>query len=109
MIVDSPPLTDVIDALPLVDYVDDVVLVAGVGKTHLGKLAQLGELLAEHGIRPAGFAVVGTPEAQPVRLPLLRRASAATSACGPARARGGGRAATAGTLVVLGAGAAPVR
>ncbi|MEK6326239.1 MAG: Wzz/FepE/Etk N-terminal domain-containing protein [Actinomycetota bacterium] len=62
VIVDSPPLTDVIDALPLVDYVDDVVLVAGVGKTHLGKLAQLGELLAEHGIRPAGFAVVGTPK-----------------------------------------------
>ena len=29
VIVDSPPLTDVIDALPLVDYVDDVVLVAG--------------------------------------------------------------------------------
>ncbi len=62
VIVDSPPLTDVIDALPLVDYVDDVVLVAGVGKTHLGKLGQLGELLAEHGIRPAGFAVVGTPK-----------------------------------------------
>ena len=61
VIVDSPPLTDVIDALPLVDYVDDVVLVAGIGKTHLRKLAQLGELLAEHGIRPAGFAVVGTP------------------------------------------------
>jgi receptor protein-tyrosine kinase len=61
VIVDSPPLTDVIDALPLVDYVDDVVLVAGVGRTNLAKLAQLGELLAEHGIRPAGFAVVGTP------------------------------------------------
>ncbi len=61
VIIDSPPLTDVIDALPLVDYVDDVVLVAGVGRTNLGKLAQLGELLAEHGIRPAGFAVVGTP------------------------------------------------
>jgi receptor protein-tyrosine kinase len=61
VIVDSPPLTDVIDALPLVDYVDDVVLVAGVGRTNLAKLSQLGELLAEHGIRPAGFAVVGTP------------------------------------------------
>jgi receptor protein-tyrosine kinase len=36
-------------------------LVAGVGKTHLRKLAQLGELLAEYGVRPAGFAVVGTP------------------------------------------------
>jgi tyrosine-protein kinase len=61
VIIDSPPLTDVIDALPLVDYVDDVVLVAGVGKTHLRKLSQLGELLAEYGVRPAGFAVVGTP------------------------------------------------
>jgi tyrosine-protein kinase len=61
VIIDSPPLTDVIDALPLVDYVDDVVLVAGVGKTHLRKLTQLGELLAEYGVRPAGFAVVGTP------------------------------------------------
>jgi tyrosine-protein kinase len=62
VIIDSPPLTDVIDALPLVDYVDDVVLVAGVGKTHLRKLGQLGELLAEYGVRPAGFAVVGTPK-----------------------------------------------
>jgi capsular exopolysaccharide synthesis family protein len=61
VIIDSPPLTDVIDALPLVDYVDDVVLVAGVGKTHLKNLTQLGELLAEHGIKPTGFAVVGTP------------------------------------------------
>jgi receptor protein-tyrosine kinase len=61
VIIDSPPLTDVIDALPLVDYVDDVVLVAGVGKTHLKNLGQLGELLAEHGIKPTGFAVVGTP------------------------------------------------
>jgi capsular exopolysaccharide synthesis family protein len=61
VIVDSPPLTDVIDALPLVDYVDDVVLVAGIGRTDLRKLTQLGELLAEHGVKPAGFAVVGTP------------------------------------------------
>jgi Mrp family chromosome partitioning ATPase len=61
VIIDSPPLTDVIDALPLVDYVDDVVLVAGIGKTHLRKLAQLGELLAEQVVKPAGFAVVGTP------------------------------------------------
>jgi Mrp family chromosome partitioning ATPase len=62
VVIDSAPLTDVIDALPLVDYVDDVVLVAGIGKTHLGKLAHLGELLAGHDITPAGFAVVGTPK-----------------------------------------------
>ena len=60
VIIDSPPLTDVIDALPLARYVDDVLLVARLGKTQLGKLAQLGELLAENGIKPSGFAVVGT-------------------------------------------------
>ena len=61
VIVDSPPLTDVIDALPLASYVDDVLLVVKIGKTTLSKLAQLGELLAENGIKPAGFTVVGTP------------------------------------------------
>ena len=61
VIVDSPPLTDVVDALPLASYVDDVLLVVKIGKTTLSKLAQLGELLAENGIKPAGFTVVGTP------------------------------------------------
>ena len=60
VIIDSPPITDVIDALPLATYVDDVLIVVRLGKTQLGKLAQLGELLAENGIRPIGFAVVGT-------------------------------------------------
>ena len=32
-----------------------------MGKTRLAKIAQLGELLAENGITPVGFAVVGTP------------------------------------------------
>jgi capsular exopolysaccharide synthesis family protein len=60
VIIDSPPITDVIDALPLASYVDDVLLVVRLGKTKLSKLAQLGELLAENGIRPVGFALVGT-------------------------------------------------
>lgn len=60
VIVDSPPLTDVVDALPLAREVDDVLLVVRPGTTRLGKLVQLGELLAENGIRPMGFAVVGT-------------------------------------------------
>ncbi len=60
VIIDSPPLTDVIDALPLARYVDDVLIVVRLGKTQLGKLAQLGELLAENGIKPSGFALVGT-------------------------------------------------
>ena len=61
VIIDSPPLTDVVDALPLASYVDDVLLVVRIGGTKLAKLAQLGELLAENAIKPAGFAVVGTP------------------------------------------------
>jgi capsular exopolysaccharide synthesis family protein len=61
VIIDSPPLTDVIDALPLASYVDDVLLVVRLNRTRLPKLARLGELLAENGIRPVGFAVVGTP------------------------------------------------
>jgi non-specific protein-tyrosine kinase len=60
VIIDSPPLTDVIDALPLAAYADSVLIVSRIGKTDLRKLSQLGELLAENGIRPAGFAVVGT-------------------------------------------------
>lgn len=64
VIVDSPPLTDVIDALPLANYVDDVLVVVRLNRTRLAKLAQLGELLAENGIKPAGFAVVGTPRPQ---------------------------------------------
>jgi receptor protein-tyrosine kinase len=61
VIIDSPPLTDVVDALPLASYVDDVLVVVKIGRTTLSKLSQLGELLVEHGIRPAGFTVVGTP------------------------------------------------
>ncbi len=61
VIIDSPPLTDVVDALPLARNVDDVLLVVRPGTTRINKLAQLGELLAENGIRPMGFAVVGTP------------------------------------------------
>jgi Mrp family chromosome partitioning ATPase/LPS O-antigen subunit length determinant protein (WzzB/FepE family) len=59
VIIDSPPLAEVIDALPLVQMTDDVVLVVRLGRTHLNKLTRLGEILARYGIRPAGFAVVG--------------------------------------------------
>lgn len=61
VIIDSPPLTDVVDALPLARNVDDVLIVVRPGTTRLSKLVQLGELLGENGIRPMGFAVVGTP------------------------------------------------
>jgi receptor protein-tyrosine kinase len=60
VIIDSPPLNEVIDALPLAQQADHVVIVSRLGWTRLDKLRQLGELLAENGVRPAGFAVVGT-------------------------------------------------
>jgi capsular exopolysaccharide synthesis family protein len=61
VIIDSPPLTDVVDALPLARRVDQVLLVARIGNARLDKLAQLGELLAGNRIRPAGVVLVGTP------------------------------------------------
>lgn len=61
VIIDSPPLNEVVDALPLALMADDVLLVARLGVTRLDRLAQLGELLAENSIVPAGFAVIGTP------------------------------------------------
>jgi capsular exopolysaccharide synthesis family protein len=61
VVIDSPPLTEVIDALPLAREADDVLIVTRIGRTRLDKLAQLSELLAESEIRPIGFAVVGVP------------------------------------------------
>ena len=56
-----PAPAALVDALPLARNVDDVLLVVRPGTTRISKLVQLGELLAENGIRPMGFAVVGTP------------------------------------------------
>jgi Mrp family chromosome partitioning ATPase/capsular polysaccharide biosynthesis protein len=59
VIIDSPPLAEVIDALPLVQMTDDVVIVTRLGRTHISRLQRLGEILAQYHVRPAGFAVVG--------------------------------------------------
>ncbi len=61
VIIDSPPLNEVVDAMPLARQADDVLIVVRLGKTRLEKLAQLGEQLVENGIRPVGFTVVGVP------------------------------------------------
>lgn len=90
VVIDSPPLTEVIDALPLAQTVDRVLLVVRLGRSQLSRLTQLGELLAQHGVSPAGFAVVGVPSSgnsgyyQPNgRRPLVdwtrRRSSRATA------------------------------
>jgi tyrosine-protein kinase len=60
VVVDSPPLTAVVDALPLARDVDSLLIVVRLGKTHLRRIRDLGELLAGNGISPTGFAVVGT-------------------------------------------------
>jgi capsular exopolysaccharide synthesis family protein len=61
VIIDSSPLSEVIDALPLAAAVDHVLVVVRLGKTRIGQLTELGELMVENDIRPAGFAVVGAP------------------------------------------------
>ncbi len=61
VIIDSSPLSEVIDALPLAAAVDDVLVVVRLGRTRIGQLTELGEMMAENGIKPAGFAVVSAP------------------------------------------------
>ena len=59
VVVDSPPLTEVVDALPLARQVDEVLLVVRMGSSNLSRLQRLGELLAQNKITPTGFVVVG--------------------------------------------------
>ncbi|WCB95996.1 hypothetical protein DSM104299_04750 [Baekduia alba] len=60
VIIDSPPLTEVIDALALAQQVDAVLMVSRLGVSRLNRLTDLGELLAQGGITPAGVALLGT-------------------------------------------------
>jgi Mrp family chromosome partitioning ATPase len=59
VIVDSPPIPEVVDPLPLIEAADDIVIVTRLGQTHLGRLEHLGELLAQAGVTPDGIALVG--------------------------------------------------
>jgi capsular exopolysaccharide synthesis family protein len=59
VIVDSPPLTEVVDALPLAQRVDTVVIVARAGVSRLNRLRDLGDMLAQGGITPAGVVLTG--------------------------------------------------
>lgn len=60
VLIDSPPLNEVVDALPLAQHADDVLIVTRLGVTRLDPLERLSELLSDNGIHPAGFAVIGT-------------------------------------------------
>ena len=61
VIIDSAPLSAVVDALPLAAAVDEVLLVVLLGRTRVRQISELGELLSENGITPAGFALLGAP------------------------------------------------
>jgi capsular exopolysaccharide synthesis family protein len=64
VIIDSPPLTEVIDGLALAARADEVLLVTRLGRSTISRIVQLGELLARQGIEPIGFAVVGVPASE---------------------------------------------
>lgn len=59
VVIDAPPLTEVIDALPLAHLADEIVVVARLKKTTLGKLADLGEVLVANSLRPIGTVLIG--------------------------------------------------
>jgi succinoglycan biosynthesis transport protein ExoP len=59
VVIDSPPLNEVVDGLPLATAADDVLIVARLGRTRLDKLRELGELLDENGVVPSGFILIG--------------------------------------------------
>ena len=59
VVLDTPPLTEVIDALPLARYVDDVLIVCRLGSTNLDRLTRLSDVLDQNAIEPTGFVLVG--------------------------------------------------
>jgi Mrp family chromosome partitioning ATPase len=60
VVIDSPPLVDVIDPLPLAQAADQVVIVVRLKRTSLTRLRRLAELLATSDITPAGVVLLGT-------------------------------------------------
>jgi Mrp family chromosome partitioning ATPase len=60
VVIDSPPLAEVVDALELARRADAVLLVARLGQTQMTRLRRLGALLARTGVEPVGIVLVGT-------------------------------------------------
>jgi Mrp family chromosome partitioning ATPase len=59
VIVDAPPLNHVAETLALARMVDDVLVVVRLGRSNTRDLTELGEMLAQQSITPAGFVVLG--------------------------------------------------
>lgn len=64
VVIDSPPLTEVIDALPLAQAADAVLIVVRFGKSRMNRLARLGEILHQGGAQPIGIAEIGSEAMQ---------------------------------------------
>jgi len=59
VVIDSPPLTAVVDALPLAQFADEVLVVTRLGRSRLGKLEDLVDLLSQQGAAVTGVVLVG--------------------------------------------------
>jgi capsular exopolysaccharide synthesis family protein len=59
VVIDSAPLTEVIDALPFAQAADEVLIVARLDQTRLSKLAELDDLLSQHGVTHMGLVLIG--------------------------------------------------
>ncbi|MDQ6777813.1 MAG: oligosaccharide flippase family protein [Actinomycetota bacterium] len=60
VVIDAPPLIYAPELLSASGLVDDVILVVRLGNTNLGNLNETAEMLAQYGVRPTGFVVMGT-------------------------------------------------
>jgi capsular polysaccharide biosynthesis protein/Mrp family chromosome partitioning ATPase len=58
VVIDSPPLGQVVDALALAILAGQLLVVVRLGKSQLGELKRLAETLAQYNIRPTGFVVI---------------------------------------------------
>jgi non-specific protein-tyrosine kinase len=64
VVIDSPPMTTVIDALPLAQFSDEILVVARLGHSRVGKLIELDELFRAHGTYATGVVLVGVDNKQ---------------------------------------------
>lgn len=87
VVIDAPPLTEVVDALPMAQVVDQVVIVARFGVTRLGKLSDVCELLADQGVTPAGLLLTGVTDASPSSYYLLPQGGMLSQASAPSAAQ----------------------
>jgi capsular exopolysaccharide synthesis family protein len=59
VVIDSPPLTEVIDALPFAQQADEVLIVARLGHSRIKRVMELDDLLAQHNVIRSGIVLIG--------------------------------------------------